>query len=142
MPAAPTSAPELQGRRVLVSRAGSGIGLACVSVLLREGASIVAAVRPLPQERHSSHEAGLVLEFVAPEAEIARLAAGVYKQNLLHFGYPGRMSTAGNLAFAFTSSAIDAHEAYRFVLYLVMQDAPLADIFAVRVTEIDGRTVH
>jgi len=90
------------------------------------------AVAPLPRERHSRHEAGLVLEFLAPQADLARTAAGVFKQNLLHLSYPGRVSTAGNLAFAFTPSEIDAGTAYRFVLYHVMHEAPLQDIFQVR----------
>ena len=96
------------------------------------------AVFPLPPERHSRHEAGLVIEFIAPGAALARAAAGVFKQNLLHFGYPGRVSTAGNLAFAFTPSEIDAGMAYRFVLYHVMRDAPLDDIFRIESVAIDG----
>ncbi|MEO6408576.1 MAG: acyclic terpene utilization AtuA family protein [Burkholderiaceae bacterium] len=96
------------------------------------------AVRPLPPAQRSAHEAGLVLEFIAPDAALARTAAGVFKQNLLHFGYPGRVSTAGNLAFAFTPSELDANEAYRFVVYHVIQEAPLEDIFKVAILEIDG----
>jgi hypothetical protein len=94
------------------------------------------AVRPLPPAQHSRHEAGLVLEFIAPSADLARTAAGVFKQNLLHHGFPGRLCSAGNLAFAFTPSELDAGTAYRFVLYHVMQAAPLADIF-----KIDSCTV-
>lgn len=96
------------------------------------------AVRPLPPAQRSAHEAGLVIEFIAPDAEGARTAAAVFKQNLLHHGYNGRVSTAGNLAFAFTPSEIDAHAAYRFVLYHVMQDAPLRDIFRVETHDIRG----
>ena len=94
------------------------------------------AVRPLPPAQHSRHEAGLVLEFIAPSADLARTAAGVFKQNLLHHGFPGRLCSAGNLAFAFTPSELYAGTAYRFVLYHVMQAAPLADIF-----KIDSCTV-
>ena len=67
---------------------------------------------------------------------MARTAAAVFKQNLLHFGFPGRLSTAGNLAFAFTPSELDAHEAYQFVLYHVMQAAPLDSIFEVQAGSI------
>jgi len=94
------------------------------------------AVRPLPEAQHSRHEAGLVIEFIADDADLARTAAGVVKQNLLHYGYPGRVSTAGNLAFAFTPSEIDACDAYRFVLYHVMHNAPMVDIFNVQCLEI------
>lgn len=97
------------------------------------------AVRPLPPAQQARHEAGLVLEFIAPGADLARTAAAVYKQNLLHHGYPGRISTAGNLAFAFTPSELDAHDAWRFALYHVMADAPLDAIFRIASHEITGR---
>ena len=96
------------------------------------------AVRALPQARHSQHEAGLVIEFIAPTADLARTAAGVFKQNLLHHGFAGRLCSAGNLAFAFTPSELDAGTAYRFVLYHVMQAAPLDEIFRVETCVIDN----
>lgn len=100
------------------------------------------AVRPLPPAQRSAHEAGLVLEFVAPEAELARTCAAVFKQNLLHHGYPGRIATAGNLAFALTPSELDAHEAFRFVLYHVMHDAPLDEIFSVQAHQVTHGRLH
>ena len=96
------------------------------------------AVRPLPPAQHSQHEAGLVIEFIAPTADLARTAAGVFKQNLLHHGFAGRLCSAGNLAFAFTPSELDAGTAYRFVLYHVMQAAPLDEIFRVETCVIDN----
>jgi hypothetical protein len=96
------------------------------------------AVRPLPTAQRATHEAGLVLEFIAPDAALARTAAAVYKQNLLHHGYAGRVSTAGNLAFPFTPGELDAHEAYGFVLYHVMADAPMDAIFRIAVHEVGG----
>ena len=100
------------------------------------------AVRALALADRSLHEAGLVIEFIAKDAALARTAAAVFKQNLLHHAYPGRVSTAGNLAFAFTPSEIDANEAYRFVLYHVMQDAPLDAIFGIDNFIVDGQTQH
>lgn len=91
------------------------------------------AVRPLPSSACSGQELGLVLEFLADEAELARTAAAVFKQNLLHYGYPGRLSTGGNLAFAFTPCEIDAGQSYRFVLYHLLQGVDPADVFRVEV---------
>lgn len=102
----------------------------------------LGAVHRLAPEQQSTHEAGLVLEFIAPQAALARTAAGVFKQNLLHHAYPGRKTTGGNLAFAFTPSEIDARAAYRFVLYHVMREASLDTLFRVDAVELDGRTVH
>lgn len=96
------------------------------------------AVRPLAPAQQARHEVGLVLEFIAPEAKQARTVAGVYKQNLLHHGYPGRVATAGNLAFALTPSELDADVASRFVLYHVMDAAPIDAIFQVTVHHLMG----
>jgi hypothetical protein len=96
------------------------------------------AVRALPPAQHSQHEAGLVIEFVAATADLARTAAGVFKQNLLHHGFAGRHCSAGNLAFAFTPSELNAGTAYRFVLYHVMQAAPLAALFQIETCTVDG----
>lgn len=100
------------------------------------------AVRPLPVARRSTHEAGLVLEFIAPDAELSRTAAGVFKQALLHHAYPGRVATAGNLAFAFTPSELDAHEAYRFVLYHVMSGVDPAAVFRIETHELGAAPSH
>lgn len=94
------------------------------------------AVRRLAPAQQSAHEVGLVLEFIAPERELARTVAAVYKQNLLHHGYPGRVATAGNLAFALTPSELDADEASRFVLYHVMADAPIDEFFKLAVHDL------
>ena len=94
------------------------------------------AVRSLPSRQQARHEVGLVLEFIAPDAEQARTVAGIYKQNLLHHGYPGRVATAGNLAFAFTPSELAAEEACQFVLYHVMHDAPVDELFKLQVQDL------
>jgi hypothetical protein len=96
------------------------------------------AVRALPPAQRSVREAGLVLEFIAPTAEEARTVAVVFKQALLHHGYPGRVATAGNLAFAFTPSELDAHEAFRFVLYHVMSGVDPASVFRIQTLEVGG----
>ena len=100
------------------------------------------AIHPLPAAQQAAHEVGLVLEFLAPDADSARTAAAVFKQNLLHHGYPGRLSTAGNLAFAWTPSELDAEQACRFVLYHVMSQAPVDTLFHIGVREIHPATLH
>jgi hypothetical protein len=94
------------------------------------------AVRTLPPEQFSRHEAGLVVEFIADDADMAMTVASVFKQNLLHHAFPQRMTTAGNLAFCFTPPELAGREAYRFVLYHVMHNAPLDQIFQVEAHSI------
>ena len=88
-------------------------------------------MRALPESQRSTHEIGLVIEFLAPDAVMAKTAASVFKQNLLHFGFTGRLTTGGNLAFAFTPSEIDANDCYRFFLYHVIEDVAAKALFVI-----------
>jgi hypothetical protein len=89
------------------------------------------AVRSLPPDHRSVHEIGLVIEFLAPNANLAKTAASVFKQNLLHFGFPGRLTTGGNLAFAFTPSEIEANECYQFMLYHLLEGVSPEEVFGI-----------
>ncbi len=65
-------------------------------------------------------ELGIVIEAVAATKEEADTLASVTRSTLLHYGYPGRISTAGNLAFPFSPSDIPMGEVYEFSLYHLM----------------------
>jgi hypothetical protein len=93
------------------------------------------AIAPLAPDLRSAHEVGLVLEFLADEAQQARAVASVFKQNLLHFGYPGRLTTGGNLAFAWTPSEIEAGQSYRFVLYHLLEGVDPTQVFQIAVED-------
>ncbi len=94
------------------------------------------AVTPLTGGTAPGPELGLLIEFIASDAALARTAAAVFKQNLLHHGFAGRLSTAGNLAFPFTPSELDAGDAYRFALYHRLDGEDPAHIFRVRTENI------
>jgi hypothetical protein len=81
-------------------------------------------------------EVFVLVECVAETAEEAGTAIGVFKQYLLHHGFPGRISTGGNIAFPFTPPELDAGTAYRFVIYHLMEADDLPDIFPVEVEEV------
>ncbi len=81
-------------------------------------------------------ELGLVLEFIASDMALARTVAAVLKQNRRQHGYPGRLSTAGNLAFPFTPSELVAGEAYGFCLYHRLDGEDPAHIFRLRIENI------
>jgi hypothetical protein len=51
------------------------------------------------------------------------------KQYLLHFGYPGRLSTGGNIAFPFTPPEVAIGTAYRFNVYHVMETPRFGELF-------------
>ncbi|HUA77787.1 MAG TPA: acyclic terpene utilization AtuA family protein, partial [Acetobacteraceae bacterium] len=49
----------------------------------------------------TAEEIFFLVEIIAPTMETAHSAASVAKQYLLHHGFPGRLSTGGNIAFPF-----------------------------------------
>ncbi len=85
---------------------------------------------PLPREIF------FMCECIADTTEEARAVATVTKQYLLHHGFPGRLSTAGNLAFPFTPPEVAASTAYRFNVYHVMDVDSLEPFFPVRIEEV------
>ena len=75
-------------------------------------------------------------ECIAPTRERASEVVRTCKQYLLHYGYPGRLSTAGNLAFPFTPPEVSLGPAYRFNVYhLLRVDDPDA-LFPVSIEEM------
>jgi hypothetical protein len=80
-----------------------------------------------PERERGSHELGLVIEAVAAtQAEADSLCSSV-RSTLLHFGYPGRVATAGNLALLYSPSDIACGEVYEFTIYHLLEvDDPVA----------------
>ncbi len=78
----------------------------------------------------------IMAECIAPTADLAKAVVGVAKQNLLHFGFPGRLSTGGNIAFPFTPPELVAGPAYRYSIYHVAECDDLAAAFPVRLETI------
>ena len=80
---------------------------------------VMGALEPVKKTR--SHELGIVIEAVAPTHEDADSLCSLTRSTLLHYGYPGRISTAGNLAFPFSPSDIRMGDVYEFSVYHLMQ---------------------
>jgi hypothetical protein len=93
----------------------------------RDGVMGAAEPRRWTYAGNGPHELGLVLEAIAPTKEEAETLASVTRSTLLHYGYPGRISTAGNLAFPFSPSDIPMGEVYEFSVYHLMPIADPAD---------------
>jgi hypothetical protein len=78
----------------------------------------------------------VMAEVIADTSERAMTVAKSTKQYLLHHGFPGRLSTSGNLAFPFTPPELVAGTAYRFSAYHVMAVDDLAPLFPVTVEKV------
>lgn len=89
-----------------------------------------------PVRKTSSHELGIVVEAVGTDQETADTLCGVARSKLLHYGYPGRISTAGNLAFPFSPSDIPIGAVYRFSIYHIMQIRDHQSLFPLETIEI------
>jgi hypothetical protein len=80
-----------------------------------------------PERDHLPHELGLVIEAVADSQDRANTICSFARSTMLHFGYPARVSTAGNLAFPYSPSDFKAGAVYGFSLYhLVRVSDPVA----------------
>ncbi len=67
------------------------------------------------------HEVGFVVEVIAESRGKAKTAAALLRSTLLHLGWPGRKTTAGNLAFPFSPSDLYAGEAYEWSLWHLVE---------------------
>ena len=88
--------------------------------------------KPAPPPR----EVFILGECLARTLEEAKTVVAVAKQYLLHHGFPGRLSTAGNIAFPFTPPEVAIGIAYRFSLFHVMEVDELAPLFPVSVEKV------
>jgi len=72
-------------------------------------------------EPFRGHEVGVLFEVVAKTQELASSICATARSTFLHYGYEGRKSTAGNLAFPFAPSDIEFGPVYEFSIYHLME---------------------
>jgi len=75
----------------------------------------------------------IIIEAVAQTQDIANTICSFARSSLLHFGYEGRKSTAGNLAFPFSPSDFEAGEVFNFSVYCLMHSPDPCEYFSVKV---------
>lgn len=91
-------------------------------------------VYPWPQAPATPpREIFVMAECIAPTRERAMQVAKSTKQYLMHHGFPGRLSTSGNMAFPFTPPELLAGAAYRFSAYHLMEVDDLPSLFPIEV---------
>jgi len=84
---------------------------------------VMGALEPVKEV--TSHELGIIIEVIGRTQEIANTICSFARSGMLHYGYPGRIATAGNLAFPYSPSDIKAGEVYEFSLnHLLEVDNP------------------
>jgi hypothetical protein len=90
----------------------------------------------VPEDEPPPGEVFIMGECIAPTRERASEVVRTCKQFLLHFGYPGRLSTAGNVAFPFTPPEVSLGPAYRFNVYHLLRVDDADALFPVEVETV------
>jgi hypothetical protein len=90
----------------------------------------------VPENEPPPNEVFIMGECIAPTRERASEVVRTCKQFLLHFGYPGRLSTAGNIAFPFTPPEVSLGPAYRFSVYHLLQVDDADALFPVEIETV------
>ncbi len=91
-----------------------------------------------PRRGETGHEIGLVIEAIHRDQAEADSVCSLVRSTLLHFGYPGRISTAGNLALLYSPSDIPCGEVYEFSVYHLMRVDDPTSLFPVQMEEVRG----
>jgi hypothetical protein len=86
-----------------------------------------------PEQEVKGHEIGIVIEAVAPDQATANTICSFARSTMLHYGYPGRIATAGNLAFPYSPSDLKAGEVYTFNIYHLIEVDDPAELFPVQI---------
>lgn len=90
---------------------------------------VMGALEPV---KEPAHELGIVIDVVAKEKVIADTICSFVRSTLLHFGYPNRKATAGNLAFPYSPSDISAGDVYKFSVHHLLQNIDPVEIFTIK----------
>ena len=90
---------------------------------------VMGALEPEPGILPNTKEVGIVLDVVADTQEHADTVCGAARAMMLHFGYPNRVATAGNLAFPFSPSDAHMGAVYNFSAYCLLENDTPEDLF-------------
>ena len=72
---------------------------------------------PSQMKYENSNSMGVIIEAIGETQEISKTVLALARSRMLHFDYPGRKSTAGNLAFPYSPSDFVLGEVYTFCVY-------------------------
>lgn len=81
--------------------------------------------------RSSADELLIIIEAVADTQEHANTICGFARSTMLHYGYEGRIATAGNLAFPFSPSDAKMGEVFEFNVYHLMKVSDPVELFPI-----------
>ncbi|HEX3030685.1 MAG TPA: 3-methylaspartate ammonia-lyase, partial [Bacillota bacterium] len=92
-----------------------------------------------PNQKIQGHELGIIIEAVAATQETANTVCSFARSTMLHYGYEGRIATAGNLAFPYSPSDFKAGEVFVFNVYHLLEVASPLELFPIHFEQVGGR---
>ena len=84
-----------------------------------------------PERKTIPHEVGVLIEVIAKTQELADNVLSLARSSFLHCPFPGRKTTAGNLAFPFSPSDVRGGDVYEFSVYHLMDVADGLELFPI-----------
>lgn len=81
---------------------------------------VMSTLEPNPVTQ-GAHELGIIIEATADSQKQADTICAFARSTMLHYGYEGRRSTAGNLAFPYSPSDFHAGAVYVFSIYHLLK---------------------
>ncbi len=94
---------------------------------------VMADLEPVVETK--SHELGIIIEAVAPDQATADTICSFARSTMLHWGYEGRISTAGNLAFPYSPSDFRAGPVYAFNIYHLLEVSDPCELFPIELCQ-------
>lgn len=89
-----------------------------------------------PHKGPASHEVGIVVQAIGPDQGAATAVCGNARSILLHHGFAGRISTAGNIASAFSPLDIPAGPVYEFNIYHLVDEPDPCALFPMDLMDV------
>lgn len=89
-----------------------------------------------PERDRIPHEVGVLIEVVAPTQGLADYVLSLARSSFLHCPFPGRKTTAGNLAFPFSPSDVSGGEVYEFSVYHLMDIDNQLEMFPIEMERV------
>lgn len=90
----------------------------------------------IERQKATPFEIGVMFEVIASTQEMADAICSSVRSTFLHYGYKGRKSTAGNLAFPFSPSDVSFGPVYEFSVYHLMEVADGHQMFPIDYVEV------
>lgn len=87
----------------------------------------------------AGHEMCVIAEVAAPTQEMAQLVVNRIRTTLLHYGYPGRVATSGNIGMPFTPLEIPLGQVCQFNVYHLLQIDDAIQQFPASIQEVGNK---